>query len=161
MLDKPEFWVGLAFLIFLGIMAYVKAPALIGKALDDRAEQIRKTLDEARKLREDAQALLADYRRKHREADEEAKAIIERARRDAEAFAEETKRALSESVERRTRLAEEKIARAEAQAMSEVRAAAVDLAIGAAERIVRDRVAGPAGAGLIEQSIRDLKGRLS
>jgi F-type H+-transporting ATPase subunit b len=161
MLDNPGFWVGLAFFLFLGILAYMKVPALVAKALDDRAEAIRKELDEARQLREQAQALLADYQKKHREADQEANAIIAQAQREAEAMAAETRRSLAESLERRTKAAEEKIARAEAQALSEVRASAVDLAIEAAERIVREKMTGASGASLVDESIRDLKGRLN
>ena len=157
----PEFWVMIAFLLFVGLLTYYKVPGLIGRMLDERAEGIRKELDEARRLREEAQQLLADYQRKSREADTEAKAIVDQARREAEALAAETKKSLAESLERRTRLAEEKIARAEAQAQSEVRGAAVDAAIAAAEKILKDRVAGETAANLIDQSIRDLKGRLN
>ena len=96
-----------------------------------------------------------------READEEAKSIIEQAKREAEALAAETRKSLVESLERRTRLAEDKIARAEAQAQAEVRAAAVDAAIAAAEKILKCRVAGTTATSLIDESIRDLKGRLN
>src|SRR5688572_25349816 len=115
MLGMAEFWVGIAFLAFLLILLYFKIPALMAKALDERAAAIRKELDEARRLREEAQTLLADYQRKHRNAGQEAEAIVEQARREAEAFATETRESLTESVERRRKQAEEKIARAEAQ----------------------------------------------
>jgi F-type H+-transporting ATPase subunit b len=156
-----EFWVAIAFLVFLLILAYYKVPKLIGKALDDRAAGIRKELDEARRLREEAQALLADYQKKHRNAGQEAEAIVEQARREAEAFAAETRRSLSETVERRRKQAEEKIARAEVQAIEDVRAAAVDMAIAAAEKILRDKAAGAGGAALIDDSIRSIKTRLN
>jgi F-type H+-transporting ATPase subunit b len=161
MLAMAEFWVAVAFVAFLLILAYYKVPALIAKALDDRADAIRKELDEARRLREEAQALLADYQKKHRNAGQEAEAIVEQARREAEAFSAETRKALAETVERRRRQAEEKIARAEAQAVEDVRAAAVDMAIAAAERILREKAAGPGGAALIDESIRTIKGRLN
>jgi F-type H+-transporting ATPase subunit b len=161
MLQMAEFWVAVAFVAFLLILAYYKVPALIAKALDDRADAIRKELDEARRLREEAQSLLADYQRKHRNAGQEAEAIVEQARREAEAFSAETRKALAETVERRRRQAEEKIARAEAQAVEDVRAAAVDMAIAAAERILREKAAGPGGAALIDESIRTIKGRLN
>lgn len=161
MLGMAEFWVGVAFIVFLLILVYYKVPKLIAKALDDRADAIRKELDEARRLREEAQALLADYHKKHRAVGEETASIVEHAKRDAEAFAQETRANLKDSLERRTRLAEEKIARAEAQAVDEVRAAAVDQAIAAAEKILREKTAGAGGTALIEQSIRDLKGRLN
>lgn len=161
MLEMAEFWVGVAFVVFLLILVYYKVPKVIAKTLDDRAEAIRKELDEARRLREEAQALLADYHKRHRAVGEETDLIVEHARRDAEAFALETRANLRDSLERRTRLAEEKIARAEAQAVDEVRAAAIEQAVAAAERILREKAAGAAGTALIDQGIRDLKGRLN
>jgi F-type H+-transporting ATPase subunit b len=161
MLRMAEFWVAVAFVAFVLILVYYKVPGLIAKALDDRAESIRKELDEARRLRDEAQALLSDYQTRHRNVADEAKAIVAQAKHEADAFALETREALKDTLERRTRLAEEKIARAEAQAVDEVRAAAVDMAIAAAERILREKASGAAGAQLIDQSIRDLKGRLN
>jgi F-type H+-transporting ATPase subunit b len=156
-----EFWVAVAFVAFLLILLYYKVPRLIAKMLDDRADSIRKELDEARRLREEAQALLADYQAKHRNVGEEAQAIVAQAKHEADAFAQETRERLKDTLERRTKLAEDKIARAEAQAVDEVRAAAVDMAVTAAERILREKAAGAGGAALIDQGIRDLKGRLN
>jgi F-type H+-transporting ATPase subunit b len=160
-LSTAEFWVAVAFFAFLAILLYYKVPALLAKALDERAAAIRTELDEARRLREEAQALLADYRKKHRNSAQEAEAIVEQARHEAEAFGHETRRALAETLQRRGRHAEERIARAEAEAVEEVRAAAVDMAIAAAEKILREQAAGAAGAQLIDESIRGLKGRLN
>ena len=161
MLQSAEFWVAVSFLIFVGLLVYLKVPSMLAKALDDRAAAIKRELDEARRLREEAQALLADYQKKHKNAAAEAQAIVDDARREAEALAAEARATLKETLARRTKLAEDKIARAEAQAVDEVRAAAVDRAIAAAERILRERAAGAGGAALIEQGIRDLKGRLT
>ena len=161
MLGMAEFWVAVAFVAFLAILVYYKVPKLIAKALDDRAEAIRKELDEARRLREEAQTLLADYQKRHRNVGQEAEAIVDQARRETEAFALETRASLKDTLERRTKLAEDKIARAEAQAVDEVRASAIDVAVAAAERILREKMAGSGGAALIDQSIRDLKGRLN
>ena len=161
MTRMAEFWVAVSFFAFLLILLYYKVPQLIAKMLDERAEGIRKEIDEARRLREDAQKLLADYQQKHRTAGQEAEAIVELARREAEAFAQETRAGLKDTLERRTRLAEDKIARAEAQAVDEVRAAAVEMAIAAAEKILREKAAGAAGTALIDQGIRDLNGRLN
>jgi F-type H+-transporting ATPase subunit b len=161
MLRTAEFWVAVSFVGFLAILVYYKVPALIAKALDERAAAIRKELDEARRLRDEAQNLLNDYQKKYRNAGLEAESIIEQARSEAEAYAKETRASLAESLERRTRQAEEKIARAEAQAVDEVRAAAVDTALAAAERILREKASGAAGAALIDDSIRSLKGRLN
>jgi F-type H+-transporting ATPase subunit b len=161
MLQMAEFWVAVAFVAFVLILLYYKVPALIAKTLDDRATAIRKELDEARRLREEAQDLLADYQRKHRNAGQEAESIVEQARREAEAFASETRKSLAEAVERRRKQAEDRIARAEAQAVEDVRAAAVDMAVAAAEKILREKAAGAGGAALIDESIRTLKTRLN
>jgi len=161
MTGMAEFWVGVAFVIFLLVLLWYRVPKLIAKSLDDRAQAIREELDEARRLREEAQALLADYQKKHRNVGQEAEAIVDLARREAQALAHETRVGLKESLERRTRMAEEKIARAEAQAVDEVRASAIDAAVAAAEKILREKMAGTGGAALVDQSIRDLKGRLN
>ncbi|RTL72682.1 MAG: F0F1 ATP synthase subunit B [Hyphomicrobiales bacterium] len=161
MTRSAEFWVGVSFVIFIGILLYYKVPAMLTKLLDERAAGIRRELDEARRLREEAQALLSDYEKKHRNAAEEAQSIVENARREAETIAAEMRTNLKETLARRTRLAEEKIARAEAQAVNDVRAAAVERAIAAAERLLRERAAGAGGAALIDQGIRDLKTQLN
>ena len=163
MLDpsNPLFWVLVAFLTFVALVIYYQVPAIVGKMLDDRADGIRKELDEARKLREDAQALLADYQRKAREAESEARSIIDQAKREAEALAVDARKALAESVERRSKIAEEKIPRAETQALSEVRATAVETAISAAHELLKTRAGGSVGDTLISQSINDLRGKLN
>lgn len=158
---NPTFWVGVSFAILLGLMIRAKVPGMITKALDERALAIKSELDEAKRLREEAEKLLADYTKKHAAAEQEAQSIIDNARREAEALAAETRKSLTEGLERRTKMAEDKIARAEAQAVAEVRGTAVDLAVAAAERMLADKMAGAGGTGMIEQSIRDLKGRLN
>ena len=159
--NNPYFWVLVSFLGFIALLMYYGVPGLIGKALDARANAIKAELDEARRLREEAQALLNDYQSKAKAAEQEAKSIIEQAQREAEALAVESQKSLAESLERRSKLAEDKIARAEAQAVSEVRAAAVDAAVIAAEKIIAGKLSGTAGAGLIDEAIKDLKGKLN
>jgi F-type H+-transporting ATPase subunit b len=156
-----EFWVLIAFIIFFGIVFYMKVPAQVTGALDARADAIKKELDEARLLREDAQALLADYQKKSREAEEEAKGIIDQARREAESLATETEKQLAESVQRRSKMAEDRIARAEAQALAEVRGSAVEAAMKAAEKILADKVSGAKSNDLIKQSLADIKAKLN
>lgn len=162
MLDthNPVFWVTISFVLFMALLAYYKVPGLIAQALDARAARIKLELDEARRLRDDAQALLADYKRKAGEAEREAEAIVEQARREAESLAEQTAKALEESLARRTKLAEDKIARAEAQAVAEVRSAAVSAAVGAAETILKGK-SGQLGTNLIDDSIRTLGSKLN
>jgi len=157
----PVFWVMIAFIGFVALLIYYRVPGIVGKALDDRATAIRADLDEARRLRDEAHALLADYQRRSREAEDETKTILEQAKREGEALAAETRKNLQESVERRTKLAEEKIERAEAQALSDVRTAAVESAIAVAEKILKSRVAGATADTLIENGIRDLDGKLN
>jgi F-type H+-transporting ATPase subunit b len=159
--QDPVFWVLVSFVLFFALLTYNKVWGALGRALDDRADGIKKELDEARRLREDAQALLADYQRKSREAEEEARGIVEQAKREAEALAVESRKQLADSVERRTKAAEDKIARAEAQALGEVRSAAVSAAVLAAERVLRAKATGSTAAELIDDSIRNLKGRLN
>lgn len=155
------FWVMVSFLLFIGVLIYFGVPKIITGMLDKRANAIRDEIDQARRLREDAQALLADYQRKKAEAEEEAKEIIERARRDAEAMAADTRAGLKESIERRMKMAEEKIARAEAQAVNEVRGSAVDTALAAAERLLSDKVSGDKSASLISDGIKEVQAKLN
>lgn len=159
-LQSPTFWVGVSFVLFIAMLFYYKVPDLIGQTLDARAARIKLELDEARRLRDDAQALLADYKRKAGEAEREAQTIVEQARREAESLAVQTGKALEESLTRRTRLAEEKIARAEAQAIAEVRSAAISAAVGAAEKILTGKSA-QLSTTLIDESIRDLGSKLN
>ena len=158
--DNPVFWVGVAFVILVGFALQQGAGRAIGKALDDRSNGIKAEIDEALRLREEAHALLEDSKRKHAMAEQEAAAIVASARQEAEAMATEARRNLKDNVERRTKLAEEKIARAEAQAIAEVRATSVDLAMAAAEHLIAAK-SGATSADLVDKSIRDLKGRLN
>ena len=160
MLATPEFWVLVSFVLFIGLLVYLKVPGKVGTLLDERADRIAKELDEARKLREEAQGLLADYERRRRDADKEAEAIIAQAREEAEIFATETRQKLGETIERRGRMAEEKIAQAEAYAIKEVQAAAADIAIAAATRIIMQEVQGAKADQLVDDSIASLKSKL-
>ena len=161
LLKTAEFWVLVSFLAFMGLLLKMKVPAMLAKTLDDRADGIRRELDEARRLRQEAQDLLADYQRKQRLAEDEANAIIEQAQREAQAMKTEAAKTLAEQIERRGKIAEEKIARAEAQAIAEVRSAAIDLATSTAEHVMKARAQGELGTSLVDQAIRDLKGRMN
>lgn len=156
-----DFWVLISFLLFFAVLFYYGVPKLITAALDDRADKIRAELDDARRLREEAQEILADYQRKAREADEEAKVIIDQAKREADRFAEESRKSLAESLERRTKLAEEKIERAEAQALAEVRSRAVTAAVAAAEKILASKATGQTGDSLIDETLKSIKPNLN
>ncbi len=160
MLEDAAFWALVGLVIFLGIMIYLKVPAVLTKSLDKRAETITAELDQARKLREEAQALLAEYQRKAREAESEAEEIIDQATREAEALGSEARARMEEYVTSRTKMAEEKIAQAEAQAIQEVRALSADVAIAAAERILTVRAKGDTADALVSAAIDDVKTKL-
>jgi F-type H+-transporting ATPase subunit b len=160
MLEDPEFWVALAFAIFVGILIKFGVPKMALSALDARSARIRQALDEAHRLRSEAQDVLTQYQKKRDEAEKEAQAIIENARIEAERLAAEAKSKVEEFVSRRTKMAETKIAQAEAQALSEVRAAAADAAVTAAENILTKSTHGAAAESLIAKGIGDLKAKL-
>lgn len=161
MLATPEFWVLVSFLLFIGLLVYLGIPGKVAAMLDERAARIASELDEARKLREEAQGLLADYERKRRDAEKEAEAILAQARVEAEAFIVETRQKLAETLERRGRMAEQKIAQAEAQAIKDVRTIATDMAVAAASGLLKDAVKGAKGEALVAESIEAVKGRLN
>ena len=155
------FWAFMALIVFLGIVVYVGAPGKIAAALDARSAKIKSELDDARRLREEAQALLAEYQRRRGEAESEADEIISRARREAEALAEEARSRLEEYVTRRTKSVEQRIAQAETQAVAEVRGRAIDVAAAAAARIIADKARGDAGDQLVGRSIDAVRSNLN
>jgi F-type H+-transporting ATPase subunit b len=161
MLHEAEFWVAMGFVVFVGVLIYVGAPRTIGKALDDRTDRIKAELEEARKLKEEAAALLAEYQRKRGEAEREAEGIISGAKAEAERLAVDAKARMEEFVSRRTKMAEAKIAQAEAQASAEVRAAAADAAVAAAEAILRQQAKGDLAGQLVSRGIDDVRKKLN
>lgn len=159
-LDDPSLWVAVAFFGFVALLLYYGVPAQMAAALDSHADKIRHELAEAKRLRDEAQALLNEYKRKQHDAEAEAAEIIALAQQEAETLAAEASRKLAEQIERRTRQAEEKIARAESQAMNEVRVHATQLSIRAAEQLLRSKMAGSPGDDLIARAIAELPGHL-
>jgi len=155
------FYAFLALVIFLGIAVYAGAFSKMGAGLDDRARRIAKDLADARKLREDAEALLAEYKQKRIDAEKEAEGIIAQAKADAEEYAAETRRKLSEMLERRSKQAEQKIAQAEANAVKDVRNAATDIAVAAAAKLSAAALKDSKGASLVADSIAAVKSRLN
>lgn len=156
---EAEFWVGVAFVVVVAL-AFRKVYGAITAGLDARATQIKGKLDEARKLREDAQALLAEYQRKQRDALQEAEGIIAHAKHEATRMQAEAEASLEASIARRETQAMERIAQAEAQAMAEVRDLAVDMAIAAAGKLIAEKIPADAQDLLIEDSIKGLSGKL-
>jgi F-type H+-transporting ATPase subunit b len=155
----PEFWVAVAAAIFIAVVWKPTRKALIG-SLDERAARIRGELDEAKKLREEAEQLLAQYQQKEREAAAEAEAIIAHAREEAERIAAQAAGDLEQALVRRQRLAEERIVQAEQKALAEIRAVAVDVAIGAAREVIVSQIDEARGAALLDAAIAALPQRL-
>ena len=154
------FWALVGLILFLAIVMYLRAPAMMTKALDKRAAQIRNEIDEARQLKEEAKQQLAEYQRRRREAEAEAQDILAMAQREADAIVNEARVKSEEYVARRTQVAEQKIAQAEAEAVSEVRARAVTIAIDAATRLMVERNVA-ADPRITDQSIAEVRRRLN
>ncbi len=159
-LGNTDFVVLLGFLLFLGVLAYFKVPGLLGGLLDKRAEGIRDELDEARKLREEAQTLLASYERKSREVAEQAERIVAHAKQEAELAAEQAKADMEASIERRLLAAESQIASAEASAVRDVRDRAAALAVAAARDVIAGQMSAEDAGKLIEDSIAQVGAKL-
>jgi F-type H+-transporting ATPase subunit b len=156
-----EFWVAVAFVAFLGVLIYFGVHEMTVKYIDQRRDRIKAELDEALRLKEEAQALLAQYRRKQHEAEQEAAAIIAGATAEAERMMAEAKAKVEEFIARRNKMAETKIAQAEAQALADVRAAAAEAAVSAAETILTQIVKGEVADRLIVKGIDDVRTRLN
>jgi F-type H+-transporting ATPase subunit b len=154
-MHDPEFWVLVAGIIFVAVV-WRPAKKGIVEALDGRSARIRSELDEAEKLRQEAERLLAEYRAKQKAALDEAQAIIAHARDEAARVAAQGARDLETALERRRRLAEERIAQAEAKAVAEIRAAAVDVAIAAARDVITGSLDDRGRAALIDTAIQAL-----
>lgn len=158
---EAEFWVGVGLLIFLGIVIFVaKAPKAIAATLDARTATIQADLDEAARIREEAQRLLASLQVERAEAERQAKEMLEAAQEQARQFETDAKAKLEESLKRRQLLAERKIANAEAQAQAEVKAAAADLAAQMAEDVLVKRLAGAKTDPLVDVAIGQLGSKL-
>lgn len=160
MLATPEFWVAVAFFAFLGIVWKLGGFRSMFGALDQRGVRIRRELDEAKRLREEAAVLLAEYQKKHSGAEAEAETIVSNARAEAERIASEASERLADFVKRRTEAAETRITQAEAKATQDVRDAAADAAVKASETVLRDQLRGQAGADLLGRALGEARTKL-
>jgi F-type H+-transporting ATPase subunit b len=158
---EAETWVAISFLIFVGILVYLGVPKMLTDALDNRAKRVQDELDEARRLKEEAQKLLAEYQGKQRQAETEAAGIIAGAKAEAERIAAEAKAKMEDFVARRTKTAESKIALAEAQALADVRAAAANAAVEAASTILSHSVKGSVADDLLAKGIAEVRAKLN
>ena len=158
---EPEFWVAVSFFIFIGVLVYFGVHMKVASALDARALLIRKELKEARRLREEAEKVLADYQRKLGDVVTEVDNITALATTEAKTLAAETRQSLKEYFDRRIKLAEEKIARAEMEAVREFRSVAVDAAIAAAQNLIAAKLTPDRAKKLVSESIKALKSKLN
>lgn len=158
--DSPLAWVSIALIIFF-LLVGKKVYAAVTSGLDARAENIRSELEEARKLREDASVLLAEYQRKQRVSEKEAEQIIEDAKAAAIRIKAEAEKDVEHSLKRREAQALEKIAQAEASALSELRSMTVEAAIDASQALIQDKMDSKAANKLIDTAIKDLSEKLN
>src|SRR6202011_444169 len=161
MFAEPEFWVAVAFFILMGVFAYFGVHRTVLKALDHRSERIKAELDDARRLKEEAAKLLAEYKARRVSAEHDAEDIIASAKAEAERIAAEAKTKMEDFVARRTKTAESKIALAEAQALADVRAAAANAAVAAASSILSQSVKGPVADDLLAKGIAEVRQKLN
>ena len=161
LLTNAEFWVGVAFVLFVGLMVWVGVPKLVGKALDSQAEKIRAELAEAERLHHEAEQLLASIRHDRQEAEETAKQMLAYAEEEARRIEAEAHTRLEEQIRRQGELAQRKIAQAEAQAMAEVKAAAADLTAEAAAGVLAARLEGAKTDPLVDRALGEIGTKLS
>ncbi len=157
----PETWVAIAFVILMVLFAYLGVHRTVLQALDHRGERIKAELDDARRLKDEAAKLLAEYKARGASAEREAQDIIAAAKAEAERIAAEAKTKMEDFVVRRTKTAESKIALAEAQALADVRAAAADAAVTAASTILSQSVKGGVADDLLAKGIAEVRAKLN
>ncbi|TDQ63943.1 F-type H+-transporting ATPase subunit b [Maritalea mobilis] len=154
------FWAFIGLVIFLALITYLGVPKKMTEALDNKSKQIADELEEAKRLREEAQALLAEYERKRKAAEDEAAEIVEAAKAEADRMTDEAQKSLDDLINRRTKAVEEKIAQAEAQALADVRARSADIAVEAAKIVLAEKMA-EKGDALIDAAIKDVSANLN
>ncbi len=160
-LQNPLLIILIGFVIFCGILIYAGVPGMITRMLDKRADQIKKDLEEARALREEAQTILASYERKQKEVMAQAERIVAQAREEAQAAAEQAKADLRDSIARRLAAAEDQIESAEKAAVKEVRDRAIAVAVAAAGDVLTKQMTKESAAEMIDQAIGDVDTRLN
>lgn len=158
--NDPTFWVAVGFVLFFGVIIFLKVPKMVTGMLDGRAEEIRNSLDQAASLREEAQQLLAEYQRKQRDAVKETEQMVAQAKAEAERLSKAGAEKLEETLKRREQLAVEKIAQAEADAIREVRAISVDVAVAATRSLIAANMDGGKSDALVDEAISDLSKKL-
>ena len=161
MFQDPTFWVLVAFIGFVGVLVYFKVPGMVIKGLDARAEKIKADLEDADALLKEAQDLLASYQKKQREAADEAQEIKARAKEEGKRIVENGRARLEDSLQRREKLAMDRITQAEASALDEIRARTVDIALDATRDLLADNLSDHKANAMLDDAIKELSGRLN
>ena len=157
MLEKDATWVAIGFILFILMLIYFKVPGQITKILDNRAEKIKNELDEARKLREEAQAILADFQKKNNEAEKSAKALIDEAKKIAKNYEKEAKLKFEESLKRRKKLLDEKLKRAEVEALNQIKNDITDIVFDAIDKTLsNDNINKDVSDRIIDSGIKEI-----
>jgi F-type H+-transporting ATPase subunit b len=161
MLEEAETWVAIAFIILMGLFAYMGVHRTVLKALDNRSARIKAELDDARRLKDEAAKVLAEYKTRRASAEREAEEIVTAAKAEAQRIATEAKAKMEDFVARRTKTAENKIALAEAQALADVRAAAAEAAVAAASTVLSQSVKDEVADSLLAKGIAEVRQKLN
>lgn len=159
MFHDPQFWVALSFVLFV-LAVFKPIGKIMGSALDNRSAKIQKELDEALRLKEEAQALLASYQRKQKEAAEEAKNIIKHAQEEAKRITLEAENSLEENLNKKIQLAMQKIASYEHSVMQEVRTNSIDIAVSTVRNLVKEKLSKEVADGLVTRAINEMNKKL-
>ena len=160
MFATPEFWVAVSFLLFVALLVWFGVPRMVTKALDDRAEAIRKEIEEARRLREEAQKLLAEHEKRREDAQAEVAEIMATARAEAEAVQTQMRRAFEDMIARKKAAAEQKIAQASDNAVRDIRARTAALSVAVAEQVLKEQATGKTAGKLIDEAIATIGKKL-
>ncbi|MAV98601.1 MAG: ATP F0F1 synthase subunit B [Rhodobiaceae bacterium] len=157
MLEKDATWVAIGFILFILLLVYFKVPGQITKILDNRANKIRSELDEAKKLREEAQAMLADFQKKNKDAEKNAKALIDEARKLAKNYEKDAKSKFDENMERRKKLLDEKLKRAEVEALNQIKNDITDIVFDAIDKsLSNNNINSEASDKIIDNGIKEI-----
>jgi len=157
MLEKDATWVAIGFILFILLLVYFKVPGQITKILDNRADKIRSELDEAKKLREEAQSMLADFQKKNKEAEKNAKALIDEAKKLAKNYEKEAKSKFDENMERRKKLLDEKLKRAEVEALNQIKNDITDIVFDAIDKsLSNNNINKDASDRIIDSGIKEI-----
>ena len=157
MLEKDATWVAIGFILFILLLVYFKVPGQITKILDNRADKIRSELDEAKKLREEAQSMLADFQKKNKEAEKNAKALIDETKKLAKNYEKEAKSKFDENMERRKKLLDEKLKRAEVEALNQIKNDITDIVFDAIDKsLSNNNINKKASDRIIDSGIKEI-----